>query len=96
MISMNLFVFCDAEPIKKPLISDISFNLTTFLEFTEPPYKIVEFLDLNLFFIIFWILIKLFFKSLIFGITPVPIHQTGPPYCELFLSLGSPHFVGSV
>ena len=81
---MNLFVFCDADPIKKPLISYILFNLSIFLEFTDPPYSIIGFFDLNFFFINFLILIKLFLKSFIFGIMPVPIHQTGS-YAKMIL-----------
>ena len=73
IISINLFEFCEAPPIKNPSIPVIIFNLSTLLLFTDPPYNI--FIDLlpNLLFIY----AIDFINSSDFGIRPDPIDHTG-------------------
>ena len=44
MISINFFEFCEAPPIKNPLIEEICFKIDIFFGFTDPPYKTVGFL----------------------------------------------------
>ena len=73
IISINFFGFCEAPPTKKPSMPVIFFNLSMLLPFTDPPYKIFEDFLPNLLFI------KTidFVRSLVFGINPDPIDQTG-------------------
>ena len=72
-ISINFLAFWDAPPIKKPSILLISFKLLIFWGFTEPPYKTFGDLSLNLLLINSTVLKR----SFDFGITPLPIAQTG-------------------
>ena len=73
IISINFFGFCEAPPIKKPSMLGIFFNLSALLIFTDPPYKILGYFFINLLLISEIVL----FKSVSFGITPVPIDHTG-------------------
>ena len=70
---MNFFTFCDAPPIKNPSRLTIFFNSLIFFGLTDPPYRIFGGFDLNCFFIKAIVCSR----SLILGILPVPIDQTG-------------------
>ena len=48
IISINFFGICDAPPIKKPSMLGIFFNILTLLALTDPPYRILGYLFINL------------------------------------------------
>ena len=76
MISINFLESCEL-PIKKPFISFIPFKFSMFDVLTDPPYKTLGSLILQIFLIINLISINCFLRSCIFNTLPVPIDHTG-------------------
>ena len=76
---MNFFASCEAPPIRNPSIFLIILNSLIFFGFTDPPYKTL------LLFALFFIKLMVFNNSPDFGITPVPIDQTGSYAIIIFL-----------